>query len=248
MRLELSYLLWVLLLVFGSLYAYGTMDEIVHETIFPLKDLLGNLFASVIAVLLIDRIVRRTELQKSERSTRYVKGRITGTCSNLAIHLSPPSDWQVRLNTDKLDWNGYFKRVLGSRKQALAELDMVLDKYGYLIEPELRNDVFDIVGLLSSWTWLALQEPTRSLQDDLWRLYNYANLTSALISESIKIIKSHKLLRDAYSSISFKKGEPPRLEPDTHPVFLEERQYLDYEALLKEAINLRDACHARISR
>lgn len=247
MRFRFNYLLWLLLPVFGSLYAYGTFAEVVHETVFPTKDIWGELFASMIVVLLIDRIIRRTELQKSERPIRYVKARIAHTCSNLAIYLKPPSDWQIRLNNDKLDWNDYFKRVLINKTQSQDELDTILYKYSYLIEPELRNDIFDIISLLNSWTWLALEEPTRSLEDDLWRLYNYANLVSALISESTETIKSHKLLENVISSIAFKEGEKPKLESRISlRASLTESQYLNYETALKEAINLRDACHKKM--
>jgi len=203
LRLKFNYLLWSLLLVFGSLFTYGTLDEIVHKIVFPTKDLWGNLFASMIVVLLVDKIIRRTELQKSERSMSYVKGRIANTCSNLTIYLRPPSNWQILLKSDKFDWKDYFHRVLTYKKRAQVELDVILDKYNYLIEPELRNAVFDIIGLLNSWTWLALEEPTTCLEDDLWRLNNSAILTSALISESTETIKAHKLLENVSSSIIF---------------------------------------------
>jgi len=226
---------------------YGSIFEIVNETIFPTKGLWDSLFVSIIAVLLIDRIVRRTELQKSERSIRYVRGRIAHTCSKLAIYSKPPSDWEERLKGDDLTWNHYFSSVSCLRTQALNELDTILDKYGYLIESDLRNDVFDIVNLLNSLTWSALQEPTRSIEDELWRLYNYANMTSAVMSKSTETIKSHRLLESAGISTSFKKGEPPKIK---RGVVISQRmreyQIKDHERFLKEAINLRDACHEYI--
>lgn len=248
MELRFSFVLWILLFVFGSFYAYGTYIEITNATFFLTKDLWGNLFASMIVVLLIDKIVRRTELQKSERSIRYVKGRIVHTFSNLAIHLRPPSNWQERLNSETLDLDNYYRKILGIRRQALSELDVISDKYVYLIEPKLRNDVFDIMSLLDSWTWVALQEPTRCLADDLWRLYNFSSLTSAIISKSADTIKRHKLLEYTGVSMIFKKGEPPKYEYLSKTDSLLESQYQNYEKSLKEAINLRDASHEKMRK
>lgn len=246
MRFRFNYLLWLLLLVFGLLYVYGTASEIVHGTVFPSTGLWGSLFASMIAVLLIDKVVRKTELQKSERSTRYVNGRIASTCEHLVTYLKPPSDWQERLNSEKLDFDDYFERVLSFRRQALGELDIILDRYSYLIETELRNDLFDIIALLSQWTWLALEEPTRCLADVLWNLCSFTNLTSALINESIETIRSHKLFERGFLSVSSKKGEPPKLEySHILPQNIIEKRYLNYEAFLKEAVDFRDACYEK---
>lgn len=253
MKINWIYVLWILLPVFGILYSIGTFfesfnNEIIQSMIKPFTDLWANLFASMIVVLLVDKIIRRTELQKSERSMRYVKGRIANTCSNLAMHMRPPSNWQILLKRDKFDWKDYFHRVLNYKKRAQVELDVILDKYISLIEPELRNDVFDILGLLSSWTWLALEEPTRCLEDDLWRLNNYAILTSALIIESTETMKAHKLLENVGPSIIFQKGEPSKLEFPSRLEIRVENQYLNYETSLKEAINLRDACNEKIRK
>lgn len=66
-----NYLLYLLLVVFGLLYAI----ELTSGSLFSgrANDLLANLFAALVVVLIIDRIVRRSELQKKERTLSYVR-------------------------------------------------------------------------------------------------------------------------------------------------------------------------------
>ncbi len=248
MKLKFSYLLWLLLIMFGSLFVIGSLYETVNRTDFPTKGLWGNLFASMIAVLLIEKLVRKTEMQESERPIRYVKRRIASICYSLLYGMKPPTGWRERLDKPKLNWKKYFDRVMEYRTWNLRYLETLLERYGHLIDPpELRNDVFDIVGLLSKGTWFGLAEPTRSSGDKLWRLRNFANLASAVISKSMETIKCYNLLETIDPSIPFEKGQPSEIQYSYKPKNIVERQLQDYDKIVKDAINFRDACQEKTS-
>lgn len=239
MRLNLSrfrfgYFLWILFILFGSLYLY----EVAVANTF-LRDLWANLLAAMIAVLLIDRIVKETELRKSERSIRYVKGKVAGIFSTLVFSMRVPSDWRARLGRSGSNWNDYYERVSASRNEALDGLENVLDSHSYLLDAVLRNDVFVTVSLLSSFTWFLVESGS---ERDLWKLYDAASLAVAIINQSTEAIKSHKLLKSTGYSMHFKEGEPPVLEFGKSGI-VEKTQYSYYNEWLKEAIEFRDACH-----
>lgn len=96
MRFELSYLLWILFAVFGALYFVCEIYEVVYGSYVPFKALSRSLFASMIGVLLIKEIVTRRELQKSERSMRFIKSKLAHYLSSLNWFLSAPVDWSAR--------------------------------------------------------------------------------------------------------------------------------------------------------
>lgn len=57
-KFKFTYLLVILLIIFGLLYFRD----------FSYRDLWANLFASLTIILAIDQIVKRAEMQKSQRS------------------------------------------------------------------------------------------------------------------------------------------------------------------------------------
>jgi len=128
MRVNFSYILLLLLLfVLGALY----LNEVVY------RDLWANLFAALIAVLAIDVIVERSkrirEFQRSEKSLRYVRQRTAGVFIDLIWQLRPPKDWQEHLTKPDFKWGDFFKKVLTLDADALNRLEVLLDKYHYLM-------------------------------------------------------------------------------------------------------------------
>ncbi len=206
-----------------------------------MRDLWANLFAAVIVVLGIDRIVKQTELQKSERSIRYVRGKVGKILSSLIMQMRAPSKWQERLSKSDSNWDDYYKRILKSRVEALEKLEGVLDSHSYLLDADLRNEMFSMDGLLGSWTWLSIEQ---NHQKDLWTLCDTASLVVAIMGLAKKAVKHHKLLKSIGYSMSWQKGKPPVLELGVSGI-VEDTQYQFYEEWLKDAIEFRDAVGQR---
>lgn len=196
----------------------------------------------MIVVLFLDTIIKRNELQKSEKSMRYVKGRIENICTGLISAFQPPSDWQKLLNDNNFDLENYFNQVLTFKERAQVEFDEILDKYMPLIESDLRNDVFDIINLLNTPTWSALQEPTIYLEDKLWRIRNYVNLILGLINSSIEVIKTHDLLEASSSSLIIRNGELPKLEYHSKSPEIKRFFYSQFDGILNQARTLKETC------
>jgi hypothetical protein len=237
MRFDLSrfkgdYVLPLLLILFGVLYFYDLAR---------MRDLWANLFAAVIVVLIIDRIIKQTEMQKSERSMRYVRGKVGGILLSLIVEMRAPSKWQENLSKSDSNWNNYYRRVLESRAEGLEKLEGILDSHSYLLDTDLRNEMFSMDSLLGSWTWFSIEQ---NQQKDLWTLCDTASLAVAIMDLAKKTVKHHKLFKSIGHSMSWNKGEPPLLELGTSGI-VEETQYRFYEEWLKDAIEFRDAVGQR---
>jgi len=84
-KIDLRYVLLLLCVIFGVLYL--ALGE--H------RDITANLFVAMIVVLVLDQIVKRSELQRKERSISYVKRRITSVYTDLIWRMWPPKNWRA---------------------------------------------------------------------------------------------------------------------------------------------------------
>jgi hypothetical protein len=237
-RFNFSYLLWLLLSVFGALYVI----EVVYGGLWA-KDLWANLFAAFLAVVLIDRIVEKSKLQRSERSIRYVRRKIAGVCTDLIWRMGPPKGWQELLAKVDSNWDDFYRRVWTLRTDALSRMEALLDKHHYLMDAELRNYVFDMVESLNDDRWI-IADLDIVRERDVGDLSSIAKEITIIIHQSIEAIKRHKLLEYSYRSVTWSKGEQPKIERRTvpDPQALRKAQYSYYENLLKESIKFRDEC------
>ncbi len=228
MKFKWTYVLVFLLCLFGTLYFIGTFLEtqfkFVQAWITPFADLWANLFASMIVVVIFERIIYRSKIEKNEQSITYVKGRIFGVLIDLMGTGMAPRNWKGKLENPKFNWSKYVNDLCNSRKQVLQELENIVDRYSYLLEPEIMNDVFVLVSVLRS--------PISNLSDAV-------SYSVAFISESKKLIERHKLLRFMGGVISFRKGEAPKVSLGKSGVY-EPTQYRYYSEWLKDAIAFRD--------
>lgn len=228
MKFKWTYALVFLLCLFGTLYLIGTFletqFEIVQALITPISDLWANLFASLIVVLLIERIIHHVKIEKNDQSITYVKGRIVGTLIDLMYIGMTPRNWKGKLENPKFNWSNYVNDLCNSRKQVLQELENIIDRYSHLLEPEIMNDIFVLASVLRS---------------SISNLSDAVSYSVAFISESKKLIERHKLLKFMGTMISFRKGEVPKVSLGKSGVY-EPTQYRYYSEWLKDAIEFRD--------
>ena len=227
------YLLLLILFVFGAVYFTRT----------EYRDLTANLFAAIIAVLLIDKIVEKSKLQRSDRSIRYVRRKIAGVCIDLIWRMRPPKDWQERFAKADSSWDDFYETVWTLKTDALNRLEALLDKHHYLMDADLRNSVFDMVSLLEDPLWIIADLDIvreRSSAD----LSFIAGEVPVIIHQSIETLKRHELLELTVRSVTWGRDKKPKIERRKVPDAQSHRktQYSYYENLLKESIKFRDEC------
>ena len=159
MRVKFSYILFILLVAFLLLYL---IDPFLFSRSF--KDLWANLLAGVIAALLIDRIVKYSEKEKLGSSIKYIKKRLSRVCTSLVSGLAPAMEWTdfhvfdmkwknaIQSKYDKEDWKAYFERVTESRKNALKDVEYIVNNQRDLLG-SIQNDVFDLKEALEDPGW-----------------------------------------------------------------------------------------------
>ena len=122
MRFGYYHLLLLLLCVFGTLYIVGTVDSVlflnieIKSVISLAKDLWGDLFVTLVAVLIIDRIVKRSDLQRKVSILKHVKKSIVNAFINLIWGMRSPEDWQERLKEPNSEWDDFLNRVWNLRE------------------------------------------------------------------------------------------------------------------------------------
>jgi len=98
MKFNWTFALWILLLVFGLLYLIGTFfgnsNNYVKTIIEPSADLWANLFASMIAVVIIERVITRARLERNQKSISFIRRRVFNTLDNLITSVKVPEDWK----------------------------------------------------------------------------------------------------------------------------------------------------------
>jgi hypothetical protein len=224
-----SILLLLLLVLFGSLY-FGCSTY---------KDLWANLFAAVITVLLIDRIVERSEIQRNERSIRYAKGHAANVCTQLMWRLRPPRDWKERIKQENPEWKDYFQTISILRTESMDRIERFLGSYSNLVDSKFRNDLFDILNLLNSGSW---NTPYLNIENktDMICLGFLIHDIVAIINLSLKMVKKHELLRYMGLGLRWKEGEPDTIdEPGIGDIGIKQN-ISDFENWLRESIEFRD--------
>lgn len=247
MKAEWDYVLLVLLCIFGTFYVIGTFfgnfnNEIV-SVIGSSTDLWANLFASMIAIVFIGKVIKRASLEKNQQSITFVRGRVASILENLITSVKVPSDWKNKLADPKFIWEDYYKKLHDSRNISLKELETILDRYNYLLDSELMNDIFGIVNVLRSYYDYHFKFPARGY----WNLVDAAQFSGLFISESKKILEKYNLLKDMGTNISFEKGEPPQISSGRIGTS-EQQVYNYYSALLEETILFRDECREKYGK
>ena len=237
LRYVLVSLCVILVVLYGLFYFYQI----------EFRDLTANLLASLVTILVIDQIVEKWKLQKTEQSINYVKRRITSVYLDLVWRMQPPKDWQERLKSKNSNWDDYYGKVWSLKEDYLHSLEMLLDRYHYLIDVELKNDVIEMVELLDDrFTWM-MADPSIEIERKSLDLYSIAGSVTNVISQSINTIKRHKLVEESkYRVVTSRKGEPPKTERKklTYPSesALKRRHYKYFEQILEESIDFRDKC------
>lgn len=191
MKVNWTCALWILLFVFGILYIIGTFfgnfSGEIKTWIEPSTDLWANLFASMIAIVIIERVISRVRLEKSQQ-----------------------------------------------------ELETILDRYNYLLDSKLVNDLFVLISVLRSYYDYHSKFPSRGY----WNLVDAAQFSGIFISESKKMLEKHNLLKDMGTSISFRTGEPHQISLGRIGMS-EQTLYNYYSELLEETISFRDECREK---
>ena len=157
--------------------------------------------------------------------------------------MRPPEDWQERLAKADSNWDDFYKRVWTLKTDALNRLEALLDNYHYLMDAELRNDIFDMIDSLDDVMWIKA-DPDVVRERDVSDLSSMASEVTTIIHQSIETIKHHELLEYSHRSVTWRKGGKPKIErrksPDAQS--LTKIQYSYYEKLFKESIKFRDKC------
>jgi hypothetical protein len=105
MRRHMLTLLISLCVFFGVLYS--VLYKFYYEVGF--RDLVANLLASFITILVIERIVEWWRSQRIEPSITVVKRQILDTYWNLLRYMRPPSNWRERLQDKNANWDDYYE-------------------------------------------------------------------------------------------------------------------------------------------
>lgn len=228
MKINWTYALVFLLCLFGTFYFtgtfFGTQSDLIRIWITPSTDLWANLFASMIAIVVIERIIHRARIEKNQQSITYARGRIAHALVHLILSARVPSNWKNKLANPKFNWPRYIHELRDSRNHTLEELENILDCYSHLLEPKLMNDIFVLVSVLRS---------------PIFDLADATSYSVTFISESKKLIECHELLKHMGTIISFRKGESPKVSLGKSGIY-EPTQYRYYSEWLEEAITFRD--------
>jgi hypothetical protein len=245
MRVRFSYLLMILLFTFIFLYLY---DPIVSSRSF--KDLWANLLAGVLAALLIDRIVKYSEREKLESSTKYVMQRLARICTSLVHNMAPamqPTDygyikmsWENALKAEfnSQDWAWYYERIQKSRQNALDELRYVVNNQRELLSEKQQNDLFTLLETLemSEWEWWL-----RDLRNDIWKLLNISILAATTANEAFRTLREDDLPLNLETRWSVDIGKrPQRIEAKINKKLLSD-ELKKYEELSNQTMKFRDA-------
>ena len=210
-------------------------------------DLSTNLISEsvffAITILVLNKILERQKLQKSRRSIEYARNKILRICGDLIWGLSPSLDWETTLLKTS-DYVDFFKETIHSKEEGRKRLEDTIDKYHYLIDSELRNDIFDLKVFLemSSYLEIVVDRTDISDRDKLSLLRDFSSQNPVLIGQAIKVIKKHNLIAGEVRSVEYSPGELPKVEVkriydvEKH----KELSYQGYERLLQESIKIRD--------
>lgn len=214
-------LLLLALLVFGYLYFKGD----------TYKDLWVNLLASLLVIFVINYLVRRSESQKSQRSIEHAKILICYVCEDLMMRLRPPLNWRERVNADD-SWKDYLARVISSRKLE-ENVETIIDRYHFLLERDLLNDLSDIVFAMKHFDWSLISSKER--QFHVHRMIAATVNSSSAVGKALDIVKKYSLLKARALKQYGDKPNDRALKEDLEPFFCH------YERIKEDSIQFRDA-------
>lgn len=197
-------LLITLLFIFFPLYI---LNPIIFSKTYG--DLWANLLAGIITVLIIDRIVERSNKEKHKISTLYVKKKLALICFALAVNLAPimrnlehgfmELEWRnaIKKGYNPKQWGEYYERIKRTREKSLDDIKYISENHLSLIDDALQDDVFKIRMLLEKWEWSWLSNEIRT---DIWKLHTIAEISSITLIESVRVLEENNLLE--YSNFS----------------------------------------------
>ena len=239
--------MWILPIVFGSLYFIGTfcgnINDDVIKVIEASTDLWANLFASMIVVVLIERIITRVRVEKNQHSISLIRLRVANALTNLITSVKVPAEWRKNIDDQKFNWGEYHSRLRYSRDTALNELESTVANYSYLLNHKLTNDIIGLRSALGEY----YDYHVNASQRGYYNLVDAGMFSGLFISESIKILQKHKLLEQNVPDIIFETGEPPKIFWREHWMSAQEA-FNYYGDLLKETTSFRDECRERYMR
>jgi len=236
-----TYLLLILLCVFGVFYFVGTqlkLDASASSWLSTYTDLWANLFASMIVIIGVERIVSYMHFEKNKPSVSYVKERVTQSLIDLMISMRIPDNWRDKMRENG-SWTDFLTEFLNSKDKTLQELERIIDNYSFILEPELRNDLFSIVHIMREYR-LYPESPQEKLWNDL---IDSANLSLVLVSRTKEIMQRHKLASHVGTEINFKSGEMPKVNWGKLEVFNSHSKHVSYDEWIKDTIAFRDECY-----
>jgi hypothetical protein len=238
---KFSYLMLGLLVSFVVLYWF---DPVILER--NLKDLWANLLASVIAVLLIDKVIELSKRERQEKSRDYVKSKLYGTCTFLMYGFSPMVsrfDWgyftwsweeYIKRDYNGEDWAWYFEHVIKSRDRALKELRYIAEYQLAPLEEELRGDLMTLLHSLENRDWNIWIQTEKK---QVWKLMNMAELAAKSSEISFKLLKEYNLL--AY--------EPKFSQEDFSKHKIDKQALKRVEDVLSQTLRFKDAILSKLN-
>jgi len=222
-------------IIFGALYLReGTY-----------RDLWANLLAAVIAVLLIDfLIIRQSEFRESKRSRNYARLSVFHACLGVLRQMDAPRSWKEDLEKCDRQWyERYKQRILTARQMAIDRFERILERYSYLLDTELQNDIFDVLTVMGTFYDVIEMFSDFDERTKYDSLFNMANLAAASLNQSTNIIRTHRLLESSSFALSYRQGEPPKLTHDT--VKLSKSNISNFEAIVENAVKFKDRCQEK---
>lgn len=238
MRRHMLTLLISLCVFFGVLYS--VLYKFYYEVGF--RDLVANLLASFITILVIERIVEWWRSQRIEPSITVVKRQILDTYWNLLRYMRPPSNWRERLQDKNANWDDYYETAWNVKEDALNSLLKIWESFHDLIGDKMKNDVIAIMNLLDDpYTWVNIDPHRPSLRI---HVHLAACDVAKVITEVKNTICNHNLLEIyKYQKLTTsREGEAPitTVVESTDAKRTIEYFRSELERILEEAIAFRD--------
>jgi len=133
---------------------------------------------------------------------------------------------EKNLANPEYDWEQYINKLYCASSWSVKYLEDIIDCYSHLLEPEIMNDIFILVSVLRG------------------KIYDFSgalNKSVMFISESIKIIENHELLKYMGITMHWGKGETPKIKLGKEKITVcDQNQLRHYSEWLDEAISFRD--------
>lgn len=153
--------------------------------------------------------------------------------------LCAPTNWQVRVKSKDELWRDYLGRVLSARG-FIERIEEILDRYHYLIEKDLLNDLSDLIFIMNHFSWSLISTKEEHFLDG--RMVDVTINSSDAIGKALTIMKDHRLLKYSGWSVGMKKDKPSifhygeALDDKTLNILIN-----FYEQIYNDSVQFRDA-------